>query len=77
MLTTDGIAIESMVGYTSATKAIRTQIAKNVELLARSDRRVYSVEWWFSTREVTGRGGPSPALRSLLEESGITVRMFE
>lgn len=77
VLATDGTAIESKVGYTTATKTVRTQIAKDLELLARADRPAYSVEWWFSTSAVTGRGGPSPGLRSLLGESGITVRMFE
>jgi hypothetical protein len=53
------------------------EIAKDLELLARADRPVSSVEWWFSTSRVTGRGGPSEKLRSFLERSGITPEMFE
>lgn len=67
----NGIAHESKVGYTSLTKGIRRQIAKDVELMAKGD--VNGVTWHFFKSPVTGKGGPSGPLRDALEKAGIKV----
>ncbi|MBR7895834.1 hypothetical protein [Burkholderia multivorans] len=53
----NGVANESMVGYTSFTSSVQTQIAKDAELM--NSGVVNGVSWHFFTSPVTGLGGPS------------------
>jgi hypothetical protein len=73
VLTTDGRAIESKVGRTGATRRIREQVAKDVELRRLQPGRVRDVEWHFATSPSTGRVGPTPALERLLRKNHIKI----
>jgi filamentous hemagglutinin len=65
------MANESKVGYTTLTKGIQTQIAKDVELKATD--AVKDVTWHFFKSPVTGMGGPSQQLLNSLQQNGINV----
>ena len=67
----NNVAHEAKVGYQSATKAMKRQIAKDVELI-QADKIKASV-WHFFRSPVTGRVGPSEPLRSALEDAGIEI----
>ncbi|MFS2175353.1 hemagglutinin repeat-containing protein [Rhizobium pisi] len=67
----NGVANESKVGYTTLTKGIQIQIAKDVELKATN--AVKDVTWHFFTSPVTGMGGPSQQLLNSLQQNGINV----
>lgn len=67
----NGIAHESKVGYTTLTKDVSRQIAKDVELIAGRD--IQGSVWHFFRSPVTGVGGPSGPLRQALENAGIGV----
>jgi len=67
----EGIAHESKVGYTVLTNSIKTQIAKDVELLRRGI--VDQVVWHFFESPATGYGGPSQPLRNELIKAGIEI----
>jgi filamentous hemagglutinin len=67
----NGMANESKVGYTTLTKGIQTQIAKDVELKATD--AVKDVTWHFFKSPVTGMGGPSQQLLNSLQQNGINV----
>jgi hypothetical protein len=73
VLTADGEAIESKVGRTGATKAIRGQVAKDVALRRLQPQRVRELVWHFSRSPATGRMGPTPALERLLRENDIRI----
>jgi Bacterial TSP3 repeat len=73
VLTADLQAIESKVGRTAATKAIRRRVAKDVALRRLQPERVREVVWRFSTSRTTGRIGPTPALERLLRENHIGI----
>lgn len=75
VLTPQGLAIESKVGRTSASKFIRRQIAKDYELLQKG--RVNAIEWEFTRSAVTGKVGPTGPLRQALQNAGITWRCVE
>ncbi len=66
-----GVAHESKVGRTSLTRAIRRQIAKDVELF--QSGQVQGTMWNFFRSPVTGKIGPSGPLRSALEEAGFGI----
>ncbi|WP_261337829.1 Hint domain-containing protein [Gimesia maris] len=68
----DGVARESKVGRTSASKFVRTQVAKDVELLSTPNNGIDKIEWHFF-RSKTGKIGPTGPLEKLLELSGITI----
>ena len=72
VLTDQGLAIESKVGYTSLTSSIQTQIAKGMALMADPVSGVSAVQWNFSTSPVTGLSGPSGPLAAALTKAGIT-----
>ena len=65
----NGVAHESKVGYTSLTKDIRLQIAKDVELL--QTKQISGSTWHFFQSPVTGRTGPSKPLLDALQQNGI------
>lgn len=69
VLTQEGIGIESKVGYTSLTRSIQAQIAKDQALLDSGD--LSGVQWIFSRSGVTGRAGPSGPLGAALDKAGI------
>ncbi|HEU5004348.1 MAG TPA: RHS repeat-associated core domain-containing protein, partial [Actinomycetota bacterium] len=69
VLTQDGLAIESKVGYTSLTKSIQLQIAKDQLLM--QNPAISGVEWVFSASAVTGQVGPSGPLAEALDKAGI------
>ncbi|MBB2974957.1 hypothetical protein FHX49_000498 [Microbacterium endophyticum] len=69
---TTRVAIESKVGRTSLTAAVRQQVQRDVELM--SQRVFSSVEWHFARSRVTGLQGPTKPLLDLLRSSGIIVR---
>jgi hypothetical protein len=64
----NGVANEAKVGYTTLTKSIQTQIAKDAELLAKRD--IEAVVWNFFKSPVTGKGGPSAPLIDALNKAG-------
>jgi RHS repeat-associated protein len=69
VLTRDGTAIESKVGYRSlGDSGIKGQIAKDQLLM--DDPRVNSVKWVFSPNQY-GKAGPSAPLAQALEDAGI------
>lgn len=69
VLTQDGLAIESKVGYTSLTQSIQTQIAKDQLLM--QNPAISGVQWEFSPSAVTGQVGPSGPLAAALDKAGI------
>jgi hypothetical protein len=69
VLTQEGIGIESKVGYTSLTRSVQSQIAKDQALLDNGD--LSGVQWIFSRSGVTGRVGPSGPLADALGKAGI------
>ena len=70
VLTSQGEAIESKVGYTSLTRSVQSQIANDQWLLANSPD-VTGVSWEFSPSAVTGQVGPSGPLAAALDKAGI------
>jgi RHS repeat-associated protein len=66
-----GVAHESKVGYTSLTKDVSAQIAKDVELM--QTNRIQGSTWHFFQSPVTGVGGPSQPLTNALQQSGINI----
>ena len=69
VLTTDRVAIESKVGYTTLTDTVQKQIEKD-QLLAENGA-VKDVQWAFTQSDVTGGVGPSGPLKEALEQAGI------
>jgi hypothetical protein len=69
VLTAQGEAIESKVGYTSLSQSVQTQIAKDQLLMQSGD--VSGVRWVFGPSGVTGQVGPSGPLAAALEKAGI------
>ena len=67
----NGIAHESKVGYTTLTKSIQRQIAKDVELMATGD--IKGSVWHFFKSPATGLGGPSDPLAKALTKAGIQI----
>ena len=63
------VAHESKVGYTSLSKTVSRQIAKDSELKATG--QVKDVVWHFYQSPVTGEIGPSRPLESALRAAGI------
>lgn len=66
-----GVANESKVGYTSLTKDIARQIAKDFELVQTG--QIKSSTWHFFASPVTGAGGPSAPLLQALKDAGFGV----
>jgi hypothetical protein len=69
VLTPQGVAIESKVGYTSLTQTIQTQINKDALLM--QNPQISGVQWIFSRSSVTGLAGPSTPLSDALAKAGI------
>jgi RHS repeat-associated protein len=67
----DGFAHESKVGYTTLSRRVRSQIAKEAELMARG--RIKGSTWHFYRSPVTGGIGPSAPLRQALRQANIGV----
>jgi RHS repeat-associated protein len=65
------IAHESKVGYTTLTKEISRQIAKDAELIA--TRQIDGATWHFFRSPITGLGTPSAPLREALEQARIGI----
>ena len=65
-------AIESKVGRTSLTPAVRQELARDIKIM-RSDQGVNAVEWHFSPSGTTGLGGPTGPLRAKLNKFGIPI----
>ncbi|WP_375762805.1 hypothetical protein [Apibacter muscae] len=63
------VAHESKVGYTSLTRDIQKQIAKDVELI--NAGKINSSTWHFFKSPVTGQGGASKPLLQELTSKGI------
>ena len=68
----NGVANESKVGYTTLTKSITTQIAKDAEIVKNGTGGVQSSVWHFFKSPVTGQGGASAPLLKELAKNGIT-----
>ncbi len=64
-------AIESKVGRTSLTPAVRQELARDIKMIRSG--QVDAVEWHFSLSPTTGLGGPTGPLRSVLEKFGIPI----
>jgi RHS repeat-associated protein len=67
-----GIAHESKVGYTTLTRQVQQQIAKDAELIASG--RIKGATWHFFRSPQTGRIGLSDPLRRALREAGIKIK---
>ncbi|MEL6558573.1 MAG: DUF6443 domain-containing protein [Bacteroidota bacterium] len=72
----DGVAHESKTGYTTLTKDIRQQIAKDAELLANPNSGVKKVVWNFFESPVTGKAGASKNLLDELKKAGIETTII-
>jgi hypothetical protein len=72
VLDADGLVHEVKLGYTSKSKDVEAQIAKDIELM-RSGTQVKGVVWHFFRKEKDGKVGPSKPLRQYLEQQGIIV----
>jgi hypothetical protein len=73
----NGIANESKVGYTTLTKDIQMQIAKDAELLGDDLSGVTEVVWNFFRSPETGKVGASKPLLDALREAGIKTKIIE
>lgn len=71
-LDADGLFHEVKLGYTSKSKDVEAQIAKDLELL-RSGTVVKGAVWHFFRKAKDGKLGPSKPLRQELERHGIIV----
>ncbi len=67
----DGIAMESKVGRTALSKRIRTQIAKDLELMKTSGSGITNAQWHFFKGQ--SGIGPTKALQKALEKAGIKI----
>ena len=73
----NGVAYESKVGYTTLTKDIQMQIAKDAELLAnKAQTGVDKVVWTFFESPVTGKAGASKPLWKALKKAGIETQII-
>lgn len=73
----NGVAYESKVGYTTLTKHVQMQIAKDVELLANKvETGVEKVVWTFFESPVTGKAGASKPLLDALKKAGIETQII-
>jgi Bacterial TSP3 repeat len=66
-------AHEVKVGRTGLTSRIRSELAKDSELLASGDEQVREVVWRFERSPATGRAGPSAKLERELCARGIAI----
>lgn len=73
----NGVAHESKVGYTTLTKDIREQIAKDAALLNNPESGIKKVVWNFFRSPETGKVGASKSLLKELEKAGIETRIIE
>jgi hypothetical protein len=64
-------AIESKVGRTSLTPAVRQELARDIKLMRSG--QVDAVEWHFSPSPTTGKVGPTGPLRAKLDKFGIPI----
>ncbi|TPG35401.1 FG-GAP-like repeat-containing protein [Flavobacterium pectinovorum] len=71
----EGVGNESKVGYTSLTKTISLQIAKDVELI--NTNQIKGATWYFFRSPVTGKIGASQPLLDALEKYGIKAIINE
>ncbi len=69
----NGVAMESKVGYTSATAFIKKQVLKDEALLFQKGNGVKKIEWHFSRSGRTGKMGLTPQLRAYLNEHHIKI----
>jgi RHS repeat-associated protein len=67
----NGVANESKVGYTTLTKDVATQIAKDAEIVKNGTGGVQSAVWNFFRSPVTGQVGASQPLLDALTKNGI------
>ncbi|MDP3230428.1 MAG: hypothetical protein Q8N13_20990, partial [Acidovorax sp.] len=68
----DGVtAIESKVGRTSLSAAVRQELARDIKLLRSG--QIDAVEWHFFPSPTTGFGGPTGPLRAKLNKFGIPI----
>jgi hypothetical protein len=73
----NGVANESKVGYTTLTKQIKMQIAKDAELLRNSATTgVRKVVWNFFESPITGMAGASKPLLDALKNAGIQTTLI-
>ncbi len=72
----NGVAHESKVGYTTLTKDIKMQIAKDVELLNSKTSGVNKIVWNFFESPTTGKAGASKPLLKALEDAGIETTII-
>lgn len=73
----NGVAHESKVGYTTLTKDIKMQIAKDIELLNSKTSGVNKVVWNFFESPTTGKAGASKPLLKALEDAGIETTIIK
>jgi hypothetical protein len=68
----DGLTgIESKVGRTSLTPAVRQELARDIKIMRSG--QLDAVEWHFSPSGTTGLGGPTGPLRAKLDKFGIPI----
>ena len=64
-------AIESKVGRTSLTPAVRQELARDIKIMRSG--QADAVEWHFSPSPTTGKVGPTGPLRTKLDKFGIPI----
>ena len=67
----DLTGIESKVGRTSLTPAVRQELARDIKIMRSG--QLDAVEWHFSPSGTTGLGGPTGPLRAKLDKFGIPI----
>ena len=68
------VAHESKVGYTTLTRFLRLQIAKDIELIRTG--QISGCIWHFFRSPQTGRVGPSAPLLQKLQQAGIHIQIY-
>ena len=68
----DVLAIDSKLGRTGLTSAVRQEVARDVKMLRSG--QVDRVRWEFSRSPVTGQSGPTGSLRGKLQKLGFEIK---
>ena len=73
VVTEDGEAAESKVGYVRYSQRVLTQIEKDAEILSRNLNGVKDISWNFFRSANTGLRGADPRIITALLNAGIKV----
>jgi hypothetical protein len=77
VLTATGTQIEVKTGRVPLTQTTSKQVSKDVAAMSENSDEIVETVWEFFPSPVTGQGGPTGPLRSLLESEGIKIVVHE